>query len=60
MRPKKSGQNFFVTVRRDHNDWQGEIVWLNKRKEEKFRSSLEFIKLLDSALKTEEKPEDNS
>ena len=60
MRPKKNGQNFFVTVRRDHNDWQGEIVWLNKRKEEKFRLSLEFIKLLDSALKTGEKPEDNS
>lgn len=60
MRPKKNGQNFFVTVRSDHNDWQGEIVWLNKRKEEKFRSSLEFIKLLDSAFKTEEKPEDNS
>lgn len=60
MRPKKIGQNFFVTVRRNQYDWQGEIVWLNKRKEEKFRSSLEFIKLLDSALKNEEKLEENS
>lgn len=30
--------------------WQGEVVWAEKDKKKKFRSTLELIKLMDSAL----------
>lgn len=30
--------------------WQGEVVWAEKNKTEKFRSALELLKLIDSAL----------
>lgn len=35
---------------RQHSSWQGSIVWLEEGKEESFRSVLELILLMDSAL----------
>ncbi len=39
---------------RQHTSWQGTIVWLDNRWEQSFRSVLELVFLMDSALR---KPE---
>ena len=39
---------------RQHTSWQGTAVWLEKKLERKFRSVLELIMLIDSALMREE------
>lgn len=36
---------------RQHASWQGELVWLERDEKQSFRSVLEVITLLDSALK---------
>lgn len=36
---------------RQHASWQGEAIWLEKGKTQRFRSVLELIHLLDSALR---------
>lgn len=37
---------------RQHTSWQGMINWLDQRLEQSFRSVLELILLMDSALRT--------
>ncbi len=39
---------------RQNSSWQGMVVWKEKKMEQSFRSVLEMILLLDSALRTEE------
>lgn len=39
---------------RQHASWQGAVVWKEQKKEESFRSVLELIHLLDSALHASE------
>ena len=36
---------------RQHTSWQGTILWLEKKMEQSFRSVLELILLMDSALR---------
>ena len=36
---------------RQHSSWQGVIVWRERKKEEPFRSVLELVMLMDSALR---------
>lgn len=36
---------------RQHSSWQGTLIWQEKRKEQKFRSVLELVLLMDSALR---------
>ena len=36
---------------RQHTSWQGVITWLEERKEHSFRSVLELVMLMDSALR---------
>ena len=31
---------------RQHNTWQGEIIWLNKKKTKFFRSALELLEMI--------------
>jgi len=38
-------------VFRRHSSWQGVIRWLDRQREESFRSVLELILLMDSALR---------
>ena len=38
--------------------WQGEIVWAEKNESLKFRSALELLKIMDSALATTEQGEE--
>lgn len=37
---------------RQHTSWQGVIIWLDKKQEQSFRSVLELVMLLDSALRS--------
>lgn len=35
---------------RQHTSWQGEVTWVERQKKEYFRSALELLGLIDSAL----------
>lgn len=37
---------------RQNASWQGSVIWLEEKREESFRSALELVLLMDSALKT--------
>lgn len=39
---------------RQHTSWQGVLLWQNRKLEQRFRSVLELVLLLDSALREEE------
>lgn len=39
---------------RQHSSWQGVIVWRDRKREQSFRSVLELVMLMDSALRTAE------
>lgn len=39
---------------RQHSSWQGEVIWTEQAKYQCFRSVMELIHLLDSALRREE------
>ena len=42
---------FVVHVQyRQNATWQGTVVWADKNKSQQFRSALELMKLIDSAL----------
>ena len=53
---KREGECATFTVRvlfRQNASWQGSVFWLEGGKEENFRSALELIFLMDSALRQE-------
>ncbi len=35
---------------RQRDSWQGEVVWADENRTERFRSALELIKLMDEAM----------
>ncbi|MCI8584323.1 MAG: hypothetical protein HFI92_00230 [Lachnospiraceae bacterium] len=37
-----------------HASWQGEVTWVEQQKKEYFRSTLELLHLIDSALCAED------
>jgi hypothetical protein len=46
---------FLIQIQyRQHATWQGSLVWVEQEKEQRFRSALELIRLLDSATETME------
>ncbi|WP_051538025.1 hypothetical protein [Butyrivibrio proteoclasticus] len=50
-RTTKQGATFVVKV--DYSQrgtWQGKVVWADENRTEHFRSALELIKLMDSAI----------
>lgn len=52
------GEQATFTVKilfRQHTSWQGTITWLEQKSEQSFRSVLELILLMDSALNSAEK-----
>ena len=54
-------QTFVIEVIDQQNaSWQGTVNWVNKGKKENFRSALELIRLIDSALESETKNEEAS
>lgn len=47
---------FVIHVKyRQNASWQGEVTWVDKQKKEYFRSALELVRLLDSAMEKAEK-----
>ena len=50
---KTSAATFVITVMHEENaTWQGSIRWIDKQMMKNFRSALELMKLIDSALET--------
>ncbi len=44
-------QSFVIKVMgQEHHTWQGSITWVEGQKKENFRSTLELLRLIDSAL----------
>ncbi len=37
----------------ENSTWQGQVTWLNENETKNFRSLLELIKLMDTAMETE-------
>lgn len=53
------GATFVVEVKgKENHSWQGKVTWVDKKESRNFRSALEFIKILDSALLNDEKDQD--
>lgn len=52
---KDTVQNFVVSLKSQENHtWQGTVSWVEGKKQVNFRSALELLKLMDSALEKEE------
>ena len=48
-------QSFVIEVKgQEHHTWQGCITWVEGQKKECFRSTLELLRLMDSALVNDE------
>lgn len=48
---RKTQGTFIVNIKyRENATWQGEVVWVDKKQRKCFRSALELMKLMDSAL----------
>ena len=46
---------FIVQVQyRQNSSWQGQVIWAEENRREHFRSALELMKLIDSALSAED------
>jgi hypothetical protein len=47
----KEKNTFIVKLdNRQRDTWQGEVVWADENRTERFRSALELIKLMDEAM----------
>lgn len=54
----KKNNSFLIVVKDNQQEtWQGTIEWVEQNRKQSFRSALEMIKLIDSALQKEEKTE---
>ena len=52
---KGTSQSFVIEVRSQENQsWQGTVTWVQGKKTEHFRSALELMRLMDSAMKNED------
>ena len=53
---KRSAGKFVIQIDRCENaTWQGSVLWTEKNITQQFRSALELIKLIDSAVTAGEK-----
>lgn len=43
---------------KENHSWQGKLTWVESNKSVNFRSALELIKIIDSAMSDEEDNED--
>ena len=56
---KKKDQTFIVKIYgREHTTWQGSVEWMQGKQSVPFRSVLELINLMNSALSEDEEAED--
>jgi hypothetical protein len=59
MKKEEKNKNTFI-VKIDHQQnstWQGQVVWAEEERSERFRSALELIRLMDEAM---DRPEQGS
>ena len=55
---KKINSSFVVRIQwAENSTWQGSLLWADKKIKQNFRSALELIKLIDSALESEDTKE---
>lgn len=55
MDGNEAPKTFLVQILNTQNaTWQGTITWTDGKRQENFRSALEMIKLLDSALENDD------
>lgn len=53
---KSQGQTFIVDIKSTQNNtWQGTVNWVGNQEIKPFRSALELMKLIDSALEESQK-----
>ena len=53
-----AGETFVVNIKcRQNHTWQGTVKWIEGQKEIPFRSALELIKLMDSAMEMADEEE---
>lgn len=59
MAGKKTPRETFVIqiLNTQNATWQGTVTWTDGRRTESFRSALELLRLMDSALLAGEEPE---
>lgn len=51
-------KTFIVNILNDQNaTWQGTVDWVGQKKTQSFRSALELLRLLDSAMGEAKPPE---
>ena len=51
-----SRESFLVQILNTQNaTWQGTVTWMDGKRTQSFRSALELIKLIDSALEEQER-----
>lgn len=51
----KKNNSFLIVIKDNQQEtWQGTIEWIEKNQKKSFRSALEMIKLIDSALENDE------
>ncbi len=51
----KKNNSFLIVIKDNQQEtWQGTIEWVEKNQKKSFRSALEMIKLIDSALENDE------
>lgn len=54
------GTRFVVNIRyRENATWQGEVLWVDQKRQCNFRSALELLKLMDGVLINKEMKEDS-
>lgn len=52
---KLKGRTFVIDIKSTQDDtWKGTILWTQENREVSFRSTLELIRLIDSAVQTSE------
>lgn len=59
--PLRSERETFVVrvLYRQNNTWQGEVLWAEQNEKRYFRSALELMELMDSAMERGEGEEEN-
>jgi len=59
---KKQGnrkETFLLQIKfQENSSWQGTMTWIEKKKDQRFRSTLEMIKLIDNALESSSDKDD--
>ena len=54
MKQSKKDKSFMIVIKDTQNaSWQVTIEWLDQNKKQHFRSALEMIKLIDSAVEND-------